>query len=284
MNDEQIALGEVNPALGIATVGISTADSLWHRCAILTDLGRFEEAAEALRRAEQRARGFGENEMASWIEFWSARRLARAGDASGAMAMGRRAIESAEKIGSILGRIIAYGQYGAACVLGGEWRNARESLKHALELGRRNQMGRFLDAFFLAALAEAHLGLGDEARARDVAGEAIEVALRNQMPVLEVRGQLACARVLRAIDGMTGKEGIETALDRAQALVESTGAASYAPQILVERAALAGLLSDADERLRWLREAHRLFSEMGATGHAERVAGLLARKLKEEDH
>jgi hypothetical protein len=29
-----------------------------------------------------------------------------------------------------------------------------------------------LTPFFLAALAEAHLGLGDEARARDVAGHA----------------------------------------------------------------------------------------------------------------
>ena len=102
MNDEQIALGEVDPALGIATIGISTADSLWHRGVILTDLGRFQEAAEALRRADERARRFGGNEMASWIDFWSVRNLSRAGDASGAQSMGRRAIESAEKIGSVL--------------------------------------------------------------------------------------------------------------------------------------------------------------------------------------
>jgi len=108
MNDEQIALGEVDPALGIATIGISTADSLWHRGVILTDLGRFQEAAEALRRADERARRFGGNEMASWIDFWSVRNLSRAGDASGAQSMGRRAIESAEKIGSVLGRVGAY--------------------------------------------------------------------------------------------------------------------------------------------------------------------------------
>ncbi len=35
---------------------------------------------------------------------------------------------------------------------------------------------------------------------------------------------------------------------------------------------MAGTLSDANSRELWLREAHRLHTEMGATGHAERLA------------
>ncbi len=59
------------------------------------------------------------------------------------------------------------------------------------------------------------------------------------------------------------------ALDEALALARSTGAASYEPLIRVELARLAG---DEDRRQRELREAHRLFTEMGATVHAERLA------------
>jgi hypothetical protein len=93
-----------------------------------------------------------------------------------------------------------------------------------------------------------------------------------QMPIAEVHAQVARARVLLALDGAAARDEVETSLDRALALVQSTGARSYEPQIHVERARLARLLGDSAGRLAWLREAQRLFSELGATGHAERVA------------
>ncbi len=43
-----------------------------------------------------------------------------------------------------------------------------------------------------------------------------------------------------------------------------------------EAARFGGTLSDANSRELGLREAHRLFTEMGATGHAERVGRELA--------
>jgi predicted ATPase/class 3 adenylate cyclase len=277
INDEQIAPSEVDPGLGLETVGISTADTLWHRGLILTDLGHFQEASEAFRVGHERARHFGENEVSCWGDFWVTRMLARSGDTSGAMSMGRRAIESAEKIGSVVSRVCAYASNGVACVLGGEWQAARESLEHALEVSRANQnTASFLDAYSVAALAEAFLGLGDEQRASETADEAIQIALRMQSLVGEIRAQLARARVSRALDGVAALRDIESALDRAEALVRRTGARSYEPQILVERARLASLLSDSTQHIRYLTEAHRLFSEMGATGHAERTANRLA--------
>jgi hypothetical protein len=57
-----------------------------------------------------------------------------------------------------------------------------------------------------------------------------------------------------------------------RALVRSTGAISYEPQILVERALLAELLGDRVGRTDFIREAHRLFTAMGATERAERLA------------
>ena len=275
MNDEQIALGEVDPALGIATLGISTADALWHRGVIQSDLGRFREAATAFERADERARRFGENEMLSWIEFMRADTVTRAGDASAALSMARRAIESTEKIGSVLGRVMAHASYGTACVLAEQWQSARESLDFALDLGRAKQAGLYLEPYYVAALAEAHLGLGDQPRARQLAEEALQIALRAQMRVAEVRALLARARVALTLDGVAARAEIESILERALALVHTTGARSFEPQIHVERARLAGLLSEAAGRQQWLREAHRLFTEMGATGHAERVGLLL---------
>ncbi len=48
--------------------------------------------------------------------------------------------------------------------------------------------------------------------------------------------------------------------------------ASNSRSSLMKRAALAALLGHGAGRARYLREAHRLFTEMGATGHAERIA------------
>jgi hypothetical protein len=50
------------------------------------------------------------------------------------------------------------------------------------------------------------------------------------------------------------------------------GAKSYEPFLHVERAELARLTSDEAAPERELREAHRLFTEMGAPIRAEEVA------------
>ena len=272
MNDEQIAFSRAEPAIGVAMVGFSTGFSFSHRGWILTDLGRFDEAAEAFRRGEELARRFNENEIVSMNEAMRARLFERTGDVQAALSTGRRAVESAERIGSHVARALAHGYYGTALGLNAEWQAARQSLALALEIARANRVGLFLEADFASALAEAHLGLGDSPRARALAGDAIQVALRMDMRVAEVRAQLALARVRRAVDGADGSAAIAAALDHAQALVQSTGARSYEPQIYVERARLAALRSDASGAQQWLREAHRLFTEMGATGYAERLA------------
>ncbi len=69
---------------------------------------------------------------------------------------------------------------------------------------------------------------------------------------------------------------IESALESCLSLVEQTQARVYEPHVYELRAELAHLQGDAANRERYLREAHGLFTEMGATGHAERLARELA--------
>ena len=63
----------------------------------------------------------------------------------------------------------------------------------------------------------------------------------------------------------------ETEFDALE-LVEETNGRSIEPQLLEERARLAELLGDDAACERGLRDAQRLYVEIGAGGHAERLA------------
>jgi hypothetical protein len=80
------------------------------------------------------------------------------------------------------------------------------------------------------------------------------------------------ARVRRRAEGVIARPAIEAALARALTLVRETCARGFEPHVHLERAELARLLGDDAARQRELREAHRLFIEMGATIRATEIA------------
>jgi hypothetical protein len=88
----------------------------------------------------------------------------------------------------------------------------------------------------------------------------------------EVLPQIVLARVLRAVDGLAAENQIEATLDCVSKMIEENGGRVYLPQVREERAELAGLHGNHAARADHLHEAHRLYTEMGATGHAERLA------------
>jgi len=141
----------------------------------------------------------------------------------------------------------------------------------ALAMMRERRVVLGLEGWLLP-LAEASLGVGDRDGAREAAERALARARQLQTRVFEIVALLSWARVRRATDGADGAAGIEAALRDASALVETTEARAFAPFILVEHAALANLLGDDTACRCDLREAHRLFTEMGATARAEQVA------------
>ncbi len=98
------------------------------------------------------------------------------------------------------------------------------------------------------------------------------MARRRGTKFYEGIAHITRARVLLRTEGATASGAIETDLNEAQTLVEETGGRSQQPFIHEERADLARLTGDDATHQRELREAHRLFTKMGATGHAERLA------------
>ena len=141
---------------------------------------------------------------------------------------------------------------------------------------RRRRTALHWEALMLAQLAEAHGELGEGERARSETEEAVRLARERSTRAIECRVLLAHARLLIRTEGLARRGAIETALRQALALLEETGARCHEPFILVELAALAGLTGEQAARRGFLREAHRLFTEMGATARAEQVARELA--------
>jgi hypothetical protein len=128
----------------------------------------------------------------------------------------------------------------------------------------------------LAGIAAAHLGFGDRERALTIAEESITVSRHRGTRLWEFSAQLIRMGALREIHGVEATREIETALAEADAWIEMSGAKSYEPFLHVERAELARLTGDEAMRERELREAHRLFLEIGAPIRAEQVAKELA--------
>jgi hypothetical protein len=76
--------------------------------------------------------------------------------------------------------------------------------------------------------------------------------------------------------GAGARPEVEPELARGLELVETTGAKSYEALLRVERGRLASLAGDEEAGQRELREAHRLFTEIGAAARAESVAAELS--------
>jgi hypothetical protein len=79
-----------------------------------------------------------------------------------------------------------------------------------------------------------------------------------------------------AADGPDAHPEVEAALTGELKLIESTGTKAYEPLVHVELAELARQRGDEETWRNELSEAHRLFTEIGAGGHAERLGAELA--------
>lgn len=249
---------------------------LYNKGGVLCEMGRLAEATRDLVRALDLASERGEVETAGWAHCVYALTCSYSGDAPVALRHARQALETAERMGytsmSVLGLLVL----GSANLLQEEWSEAAAALEQGLAIARERRTGLVWEARILTYLAEAYARHGEGRKALATTKEALAVAQRRGSGWSEGPAHLALARVLMCTKGANAKREIKAALSRALATVEESGARVHEPFIREEMAELARLTGDDETRQGELREAQRLFTEMGATGHAARLAAELA--------
>jgi tetratricopeptide (TPR) repeat protein len=279
MLDRALELAGGDPSMGADTV-IACPYAYCHtlKGGFLMMLGELAEARRLIERGREIAKERGDIENVGWSHQWSANLAYFAGEPEAMLAHAQREVEIAERIGDAFLRSFAWFVLGTAEWARGEWRRAIEAIERSREISgeyhRRTSVEQ--EAWRLALLGESYLGIGEAKRARALAAEGVELARAQESTLYEATASLSLARVLLGTDGPAARDGIEALLARALELTRERGTKAYEPHVHVELAELARQLGDEKGRERELREAHSLFTEIGATGHAERLAGELA--------
>ncbi len=129
-----------------------------------------------------------------------------------------------------------------------------------------------LDVVLRAYLALAFVGAGDSKRALAEARNAVAQAEELGLPSGAPQAFVALARATLLAEGAAARNGVERALERAEAMAAERGLLPVGCEILEARAALARALGDEKARARFLVEAERRYTEMGAPGYAALIA------------
>jgi adenylate cyclase len=247
----------------------------WTRGWCLTSLGRLDEAACDLTRAEALARERHDQTALAFTRGMQATNKATRGEFEEALGVALTNMELAERIADPLLRSWAYNGVGECHLASGRWEEARVALETALSIAHAARANLTMEPLFRSDLAWACAGLGDFERARRLARESSDVLLARGTLFFAAPALLNLARVLRLADGAAAAGEIGATLDRVNALIDETGMEATRPLVHVERAELARLLGDEAAYQRELREAHRLFTQMGATGYVSRIESLI---------
>jgi tetratricopeptide (TPR) repeat protein len=268
-----VALLGDDPTAGIEFYGISpllNMASAWFYALIL--MGRFGKAERELTRAREMAKQHRQLDVLCYVEAEMVFLARLGGNVVQPLDHARIATELAEKVGNAFAGVFASWALGMAHGLAGDWPAAIAALQRAVTLARDRRAWLIIEPTLLAYLAESYAHAGDARLARARAEEALALAQQRETRAQELDAQLALARVRRCAEGLSARPAIDAALERVLALVRQTGARGFEPHVHLERAELARLAGDEVPCQRELREAHRLFTEMGASIRAAEVA------------
>jgi tetratricopeptide (TPR) repeat protein len=191
--------------------------------------------------------------------------------AARASALAQRSAHLAEEHGSAFLRLS--GQAGLQYVKNrnGEYEAAIEAAEMIRTIARETYIGDHYAVSMLPELILSELAQYGSAAARRTARETLDLTREYEFRAVELRALISFARI-SLVDGEPSAPEAETLLEQAMQLVDEIGAVTFRPEIWELRSGIARLRGDEEARLRHLHEAHRLATEMGATGHAERLA------------
>jgi len=270
--DELVELAAGDARLGTETLGLSVlVNALAVRAQLRAWSGRFDAAEADAERAAALAAEYGPLEISGFVHFFSALAEEARGDAARTAAHARALFALRERVVSEMLGKQAEVVLGMALLRDREWTQAAETLERLVADLQTRRVSLWIEVLALDRLAEALLGTGDLAAAEARAREARELA-RTGHSRLGYRGPLLLARIVARARGASARAEVEQLLEESVACIEETGARALVPMQHEARAELERSCGDAAAAERELREAHRLYAEMGATGHAERLA------------
>jgi adenylate cyclase len=274
-SEEALALSGDDPRFGIELLGFSPYGVLLLiRSVLLMRIGDLAGGTRELQRAKAIAQDVGDADAIGTTHVFATILADLSGDTTRVLDEARAAMAIAESQGSPFFRAGATAAMGVAHALVGDWSAGASALEAALAIAAERNTGLQIEPAWLADLAECYLGVGDAARAAEVAARALALSRQRATHIWTIDALLAVVRIRLQAEADAGAE-IEALLDEAMALIDATGALSMAPFVAVERAALARRRGDRSAEERLLRDAHARFSTMGATGHARRIGALL---------
>jgi class 3 adenylate cyclase/tetratricopeptide (TPR) repeat protein len=236
-------------------------------------LGRLGEADEALRRGIELAREHGEFGLLGWGLGLRVFHGELRGETTTALASARQGVEVAERTGVPVSLSLALAHLGDALRLEQRYPEALEAYQKALDLTRTKRVALGQKPLTVSGQALVYSALGEHEQAIAQARSALEESVWGGNRGAEDIARLALARVLLATGDPGLHDDVETTVERAEALCAETGMRVHLPPLLEVRAALAERRGNPQEVRRKLREAHRLYTEMGATGHASGSRG-----------
>jgi class 3 adenylate cyclase/tetratricopeptide (TPR) repeat protein len=276
--DRSIAERPEDPLAGREISGIS----MWiyaviERFRALGPLGRLGESDETLARGIELAREHGELQLLSLGLSARVIRGEWSGETNTLLADARQAVEIAERTGVPIFLSTALACLADALRLDGRHPEALEVYQRTLDLMHAKRVAAMRRPHAVSGQALAYSALGEHGKAIARARSALEECVTRGNRLIEDLALLTLARVLLATGDPDRHEEIGRIVERAAALSEETGMRVHRPRLLEVRAALAERHGKPEEAHQRLREARRLYTEFGAGGHAERVAGALGR-------
>ncbi|MBW2280922.1 MAG: AAA family ATPase [Deltaproteobacteria bacterium] len=232
---------------------------------ILMVRGRFAEAAAQLESVLELEQSSGYDDITARALTNLSQLAYRVGDVERAFQLGAQALELGERIGSANARAGASSALGFAHALNGAWDEARDFLERSIEISKRHNVAVGRAGVNYSVLAEAYLELGDLARAKAVLEEGFELGGSSRTSLLLIQARLV------EVEEPGATDEIARLLDECARMIEETGWYSVLPRLHETRARLCALRGDAPGVERERGEALRLYTEMGATGHVERL-------------
>jgi class 3 adenylate cyclase/tetratricopeptide (TPR) repeat protein len=262
LTERLIALAGGDVRAGAELLGNSPCLHLYgRRIGWLVPLGRLRDAERARDRALELVERYEDPMSHARVLWWSATLADALGDAPRMLREALRAHEIAPS-NHLLLRFETQIVLLAAHLANGDLEAAARVYDARLD--------RFDPRMELAA-SHFHLARGDT----ESAVRAVAWAGRVASPSIDAPARLQRARARLAAEGASVRAAVESDLAGAAQEIDAFGLELHRPELHELRAELARVCQDEAGRERELREARRLYLEMGATAHAERVQAAL---------